>query len=169
MSCSNKSMGGSHMTDMLVKLYALPDSSITMENMNRQGIVIRRVMAYEYTVFIDWVKTHFTGQWADESRLAFCRQPIGCFIALEKNRICGFAAVNCTYLNFFGPIGVSVEYRGRGIGHALVLSGLSGLKSQGYAYAIIGGVADPRFFKKTAAACIIDGSSPGAYYPSITL
>ena len=64
----------------------------------------------------------------------------------------------------FGPTGVTSDYRGKGIGRALLLKCLLSMREQDYGYAIIGGVELPgEFYVKTANAVPIDNSFPGIY------
>ena len=53
--------------------------------------------------------------------------------------------------------------RGRGIGKALLLTALEGLREIGYAYGIIGGVGPAEFYAKACGAVMIEGSTPGIY------
>ena len=55
------------------------------------------------------------------------------------------------------------SFRGRGIGKALLLESLQGMRSQGYAYGIIGGVGPAEFYRLACGATLIPGSDPGIY------
>jgi GNAT superfamily N-acetyltransferase len=151
------------MTDMLVKLYTLPDLESVIANQKEAGIDIRRAMAAEKKIVVDWVGQHFEPAWVGECEVAFARQPISCFIAVDKGQVAGFACHDATCRNFFGPTGVSHSYRGRGIGRALLLACLHAMAGQGYAYAIIGGVGPVEFYAKTVGAVVIENSEPGIY------
>ena len=72
----------------------------------------------------------------------------------------GFACYDATAKNF-GPTGVTSDYRGKGIGRALLLKCLLSMREQDYGYAIIGEL--PGEFYKTANAVPIDNSFPGIY------
>jgi len=63
----------------------------------------------------------------------------------------------------FGPEGVCVERRKQGIGTALLLACLNAMKSDRYAYAVIGWAGAEEFYAKTVGATVIDGSEPGIY------
>lgn len=153
------------MPDMLVKLYELPDSRPIMTKMAEQGITIRRAIAPEKHVVLDWIKEHFGEAWMSEADVALCNQPSTCIIAVDEaqHRLVGFACYEATQKNFFGPTGVDPDYRGRGIGKALFLAALEGLRELGYAYAVIGGAGPVEFYAKTAGAIPIPDSSPGIY------
>ena len=75
----------------------------------------------------------------------------------------GFAAYECTRKDFFGPTGVIESERGRGLGRALLLASLWGLRELGYAYAVIGGVGPAEFYERAVGARLIPDSDPGVY------
>jgi hypothetical protein len=151
------------MQDMLVKLYELPDLNDLEENMKKEKIVIRRPLAAEKSLVVTWVKEQFGDGWASETEVTFSYQPITSFIAVRKDTILGFACYDSAYRNFFGPTGVDESVRGLGIGKILLLKCLYGMKEQGYAYGIIGGVGPASFYEKVCNAVLIPGSDPGIY------
>src|SRR5262245_57172960 len=149
--------------DMLVKLYDLPDSRETLSRAAVAGISIRRALPPENHKILDWVRTNFSQEWASEADVAFGRQPLSCFIAVQAKRLLGFACHDATCRNFFGPTGVDASSRGTGIGSALLLACLEDMRHQGFGYAIIGGVGPADFYSKTVGAIPIEGSEPGIY------
>lgn len=151
------------MQDMLVKLYALPDFSSLKHKLIENGITFRRPLAAEKSIILDWVQKKFGTGWASETDVSFSYQPITCFIAIKDERIIGFACYDSAYRNFFGPTGVDEAFRGIGIGKILLMECMEAMRSQGYAYAIIGGVGPADFYTKTIGAELIDGSDPGIY------
>ena len=151
------------MPDMLVKLYELPALDEVLALQHANGNTIRRALVLEKQLVIEWVRKHFSPGWGNECDVAFSRQPVSCFIAVEGNQLLGFACYDATCLNFFGPTGVSESCRGRGVGKALLLACLHTMKGQGYAYAIIGWVGPTEFYHKIVGAVEIEGSSPGMY------
>jgi GNAT superfamily N-acetyltransferase len=151
------------MPDMLVALYALPDLHPCLERMRSEDVVIRVAMPYEKPKVVPWVRSTFGEGWAAECDIAFGNRPISCFIATKHGRISGFACYDSTCRDFFGPVGVDAGARGRGIGSALLQVSLHAMTALGYAYAIIGGVADAEFYRKAVGASVIEGSSPGIY------
>jgi GNAT superfamily N-acetyltransferase len=156
------------MPDLLVKLYDLPDGERPASELALRGIVIRRAMPYEKTRVLAWVRERFGDGWADECDVAFANRPCSCFVAVEGGALAGFACHDSTCRNFFGPMGVAVEARGRGIGAGLLLACLHAMASAGYAYAIIGGVGNGDIYRKVAGAVEIEGSSPGIYRDRLT-
>lgn len=151
------------MSDMLVKLYTLPALDPILAQQKAAGIKIRRALAPEKHIVVNWVGQTFEANWASECDVAFSRQPTACFIAVEAEQLVGFACHDATCKNFFGPTGVSETHRGRGIGKALLLACLHAMAAQGYAYAIIGGVGPVEFYAKIVGAIEIESSTPGVY------
>ena len=151
------------MQDMLVRLYDLPDHKGIMKSLRTEGITIRRALAAEKSIVIDWVTQHFGTGWSSETEVSFSYQPVACFIATKNDKIVGFGCYDSAYRNFFGPTGVEERLRGKGIGKALLFECLLAMKAQGYAYGIIGGVGPALFYEKAVGAVLIEGSNPGIY------
>ena len=150
------------MSDMLVKLYELPELAPLLERLGREGIVVRLAKAPEKPKVLAWTDTHFR-MWTPEAEVALGRLPVSCFVAVRQQDILGFACFDAICPNFFGPTGVLEAERGRGIGRALLLAALHAQKAQGFAYAIIGGVGPAEYYEKTVGAVLIEGSQPGIY------
>lgn len=155
------------MTDLLVKLYDLPDAGADLAALAAKEIVVRRSMANEKRQVVGWVQNRFGDGWAAECDVAFARQPIACLLAVCGGRLAGFACHDSTCRNFFGPIGIDPAIRHRGVGRVLLLATLNAMAHCGYAYAIIGGAGPMVFFEKCVGAFPIPGSTPGIYRPSI--
>jgi GNAT superfamily N-acetyltransferase len=149
--------------DMLVKLYNLPDSHAAFERLRERGIYLRRALAPEKHKIVAWVRKNFEEGWVGETEVAFTREPISCFIAVQEGRIVGFACHDATCRNFFGPTGVEPEARKKGVGTGLLLACLETMRAQGFGYAIIGGVGPTSYYSKAVGAVVIDGSEPGIY------
>ena len=149
--------------DMLVKLYELPASDEMVSRLAEGGISIRRALPPEKHKVLDWVRTNFSEAWASETEVAFSRQPVSCFIAIQQKKIVGFACHDAACRNFFGPTGVAPKARQGGIGKALLFACLEDMKHQGFGYAIIGGVGPAEFYAKAVGAVAIEGSAPGIY------
>lgn len=148
---------------MLVKLYALPPLDVVLDAQRAAGVIIRRARAYELSRVCDFVRTHFSASWADEAHASVAQHPMSLYIAIEAGEIIGFAAYECTARAFFGPTGVLESKRGSGVGKALLIAALHGLKELGYGYGIIGGVGPAEFYAKAVGATLIEGSTPGMY------
>ena len=151
------------MTDMLVRLYEIPELSGYTEKMEKIGVRVRRPNVWEKLLLLGWVKAHFSPSWALECETAFAIRPPSCFIAVKDGALIGFACYDCTRLNFFGPTGVAAHAMGKGVGTMLLLSCLHAMKDGGYAYAVIGGVGPSGFYARAVGAMTIEGSSPGIY------
>lgn len=149
--------------DMLINLNAVASSRQVIEDLGRQGMVIRRAMAYERSQVMGWVQKNFNSLWADECAVAYSRQPVGCYIAVKDDAINGFCCFDTTFRNFIGPIGVKQNCRRRGVGHGLLISVAHELFLSGFAYAVVGDVGASEFFKKAVGAWEIPDSTPGAY------
>ena len=150
------------MPDMLVKLCDLPPLEPAIEDAAARGVVVRRALAPEKPVVLDWMRAHFAA-WAAEVDVAFARQPVACFVAIRDGFVLGFACHDAIAPDFFGPTAVLASARGQGLGRALALAAMHALKAQGYAYAIVGGVGLAAFYAKTLGAIEIPGSAPGIY------
>jgi hypothetical protein len=149
--------------DMLVQLLKLPAKEPLIEEMRQQGIIIKRASSYEMTPVVKFVRDNWGDTWADETTIAFARQPVSVFIALGEGVIVGFSVYESTRRNFLGPMGVLESVRKKGVGQALLICALWGLREMGYAYAIIGGVGPAEFYSKCCGATLIPDSSPGIY------
>ncbi len=151
------------MSDMLVRLYDLPDVSDAVERLAEEGIEVRRPQPWELSALRRFIEDHFSEGWADETSVGFANKPISVFIAQEGSRIVGFAAYECTRRGFFGPMGVDERYRKQGIGGVLTVVCLEAMAQMGYGYAIIGGAGPKDFYRKCCGATLIEDSKPGIY------
>jgi hypothetical protein len=77
--------------------------------------------------------------------------------------VIGFAGYECTRKGFFGPTGVIEAERGIGIGTALLIASLWGLRELGYVYAVIGSAGPTDFYERVVGAIVIPDSEPGIY------
>lgn len=151
------------MHDMIVNLYDLQYNSQLIHILQSKGINIRRAFPADMLEIIEWVKNNFSPYAAGECSVCFSNKPVSCFLAEKDGNILGFACYNASYKAFFGPMFVVDEYKGMGIGKALLIESLLALKNEGYAYGIIGGVGPAEFYKKTVNARDIENSTPGIY------
>jgi GNAT superfamily N-acetyltransferase len=136
--------------------------SILLET-DRAKVVVRRAEPFEITRVRSFVEKNFSVAWADEISVGFTSKPVSVYLAVVEREIVGFAAYECTRRSFFGPTGVIENMQGRGIGKALLLSCLWGLRELGYIYAIIGRAGPVEFYEKTVGAIVIPDSDPGIY------
>lgn len=151
------------MPDLLVNLLKLPPLEPAMVAAEAGGILIRRAQPFEITKVRSFVERNFSVAWADEISVGFANKPVSVYVAVAQSEIVGFAGYECTRRSFFGPTGVMKETQGRGLGKALLLASLWGLREMGYVYAIIGGAGPIEFYEKTVGATVISDSEPGIY------
>ena len=151
------------MPDLLVNLLKLPELEPLVAELRAQRINIRRAQPFEITAAREFIKNNFSVAWADEISVGFANKPVTVFIATRDHRVIGFAAYECTRKAFFGPTGVAQSERGRGIGKALLIASLWGLRELGYVYAIIGAAGPFEFYRDTVGAIVIPESEPGIY------
>lgn len=151
------------MTDMLVKLYELPDLVPAVARCNAAGVDIRRGLSPEKHVVLAWITEHFDAKWASECDVTYTRQPISTFVAVEQGTLIGFASYDSIARGVFGPMGVSDAARGKGVGAALLLACLHDMRAQGYAYGVIGWTGPQDFYAKVCGAVAISDTVPGMY------
>jgi GNAT superfamily N-acetyltransferase len=151
------------MPDMLVNLLKLASLDPVMRAMDSAGVTLRRAQPFEITPVIEFIEQEFSVAWADEISVGFANKPITVYIALYDNDIVGFAAYECTRRGFFGPTGVIEKMQGSGIGKALLLACLWGLREMGYVYAVIGRAGPIEFYQKAVGATVIPDSDRGIY------
>lgn len=150
------------MSDLLVRLYDLPPFEAEAR-VAEAGITVRRAIPPERQVILDWVATQFSAGWASEVSLALSSLPITCWVAVKDGELLGFACHDATAKGFFGPTGVLEAARGQGIGEALLIATLKGMREAGYAYAVIGDPGPVEFYRKRLDALEIPKSKPGIY------
>jgi GNAT superfamily N-acetyltransferase len=151
------------MPDLLVNLLKLPALETSKLEMEGGVILIRRAQPFEISRVRAFVEKNFSLAWADEISVAFANKPVSLFIAITEKQVVGFAAYECTRRSFFGPTGVSDAMQGKGIGTALLLASLWGLRDLGYVYGIIGAAGPVEFYERAVGAVVIPDSEPGIY------
>ena len=141
--------------DMLVNLYRLPEDKPV------EGVKIARVLPPDRHRVLEWVRGQFGAAWESECSVALSAQPNTCFIAEKDGACIGFACYDATARGMFGPIGVLRDARGTGVGRALLLACLRGMREAGYAYAVIGWCDEAApFYEHAVGAIRIPGSEP---------
>lgn len=103
---------------------------------------------------LEYVEREFGRIWRFEAEKAFHLPRPSFFYAEENGEIAGFVVhdVNNRGLGFFGPTGVSLSMRGRGIGRTLLLASLRDLREMGYARAVIPWTDAMEFYEKCCGA-----------------
>lgn len=147
------------MADLLVRLYDLPAETGALP----LSTTVRRALPPERHLIISWIAQRFGDGWASEAKTALSGLPVTCWVAIRDGELLGFACHDATAKGFFGPTGVDETARGQGIGEALLMATLLGMREAGYAYAVIGDPGPVAFYKKRLDALEIPGSEPGLY------
>lgn len=148
--------------DLLVSLHNLPDIYEQEKDFAARGFLIRRPLAPEKHVVLDWVRKQFWPTWESECDTAFGGHPIRCLIATHQEKIVGFLVYDSIALGTFGPMGIDETTRGARLGTVLFVRGLMEMRQAGYAYAIIGWAAPgpAEFVRKILPTQVIDNSPP---------
>ena len=147
------------MPDLLVNLMRLP----SLDQLPDEAVNIRRAQPFEITPVREFIEKSFSVAWADEVSVGFANKPVTVVIATRNGQVIGFAGYECTRKAFFGPTGVAESERGSGIGTALLIASLWGLRELGYVYGIIGSAGPADFYERTVGAIAIHDSEPGIY------
>ena len=150
------------MPDLLVNLYSEKFAELA-EKAQHNNVRIRPVLPPEMGVVVEWVRSHFSDNWASEVSVAITRQPCACLIALDGAELVGFACYDTTARGFFGPTGVHPGCRGKGIGIALFSAALQTMKTLGHAYAFIGDAGPVDFYAGAVGAITIPAENKGIY------
>src|SRR5262245_48054439 len=143
------------MPDLLVNLLKLSPLDTVIATLENDQITVRRAQPFELTPVRSFVNENFSRGWADEVSVGFARQPVSVYIATMEREVVGFAAYECTRRGFFGPMGVAEEIQGRGVGQALLLACLWGLRELGYVYGVIGRAGPVEFYQRAVGAIVI--------------
>src|ERR1044072_8080943 len=151
------------MPDLLVNLLKLPPLEPALVTLKAAGINIRRAQPFEITPVRQFIAQQFSTAWGDEISVGFAGKPVTVFIATRDGQVIGFAGFECTRKAFFGPTGVDAKERVQGVGKALLLAWLWGLRELGYVYGIIGAAGPVEFYQDAVGAIVIPESEPGIY------
>jgi len=170
------------MVDMLARLFALPEVSELIKELQVERILIRRAHPAEKDIIVSWIGKEFNDTWSRERQGAIVHRPPTCFIATEfqsipqpnsdpynlaPEKLIGFGCYDAVAKGMFGPTAVHPGYRGRKIGKALLLASLHAMADDGYGYAVIPWVGPIDFYRKTVGATIIEDSEPGIFRGSL--
>ncbi|MCB8942360.1 MAG: GNAT family N-acetyltransferase [Ardenticatenaceae bacterium] len=167
------------MSDLLVKLYDLPDATAAETALRAASICIRRSLPTESSLISAWVRTHFSDIWAEEVYISALREPSACYIAVlgdphhvpqhsydrPSELLIGFACYDNNTKGMFGPMGVLPTYRQQGVGAVLLIRTLAAMRDERYAYAAIGWAGPVAWYERTVGAAVIPNSEPGIYGP----
>ncbi len=117
--------------------YFTPRYVYRLEERNRRnGIDFIEVKDIDETL-LNWVEENFSVFWKTEAEMALKNSYGGVFIARRDENILGFSAYGVLKRNWFGPIGVKKDIRGKGIGTVLLFKTMSRLRCNGQRIVII--------------------------------
>jgi N-acetylglutamate synthase-like GNAT family acetyltransferase len=120
--------------------------------------IVRRVNNKDINKLVTFVEKDFSYEWSQTIATALNANNFNIYIAVNENEdIIGFAAYDVYKNNkcYFGPMGVSLTNRIRGVGYSLLHHCLRDMKEIGYEYAIIGGAGPIEFYEKACNAVVI--------------
>lgn len=118
------------------------------------GVALERPSATTEAEITAFIQSEFGRLWAFEVSPAFADPAPPLFVARAEGKVIGFSAhdVNNRGLGFYGPAGVSANWRGGGIGAVLLRASLNDLLARGYRRVIIPWVSSVAFYGKIARA-----------------
>ena len=101
-----------------------------------------------------FIEHHFGAIWSFECARALRNDPPTLFVIEHAGRIVAFSAheANNRGLGTFGPVGVAMDHRGRGLGRMLLQASLADLRRLGYERAIIPWTGAIDFYEKSCGA-----------------
>jgi GNAT superfamily N-acetyltransferase len=141
--------------DLLVPLFDLPQLEKPDE------FRIGKPPSHQSHIVLAFIADSFSIGWKAEASVAFGSVPPTIVTALDESseRIAGFCCWDCTAKGFLGPIGVHDDFRGTGVGRAVVVAALHCMREAGYGYAVIGDAGPVEFFQRICDARIIEGKT----------
>lgn len=152
------------MSDLLVPLYDLPGAP------EMDDLWVGKPLFHQAPSVLSFIRDNFSSSWEAEAGAAFGSVPPTIIVAVDRTsgEMAGFCCWDCTAKGFLGPIGVHDDFRGKGVGKAVVIAALYSMREAGYGYAVIGDAGPVEFFKRICDARIIEGSTPGIYCNPLT-
>jgi len=123
-----ESSGWERQTERVSLFTFLDETTVTQEQLEnglreKDSVSISLATPKDEQAIYDFISEEFTASWAKEACAAIHNSPQGfCSVLRDKglNNVIGFAAINGTNPNWFGPMGVRGELRKQGLGHLLV-------------------------------------------------
>ena len=147
----------SDLPDMIVRLESLPDPRPIERRLADEAYAVQRATKGRRPAVAAFIEEHFSERWS-LGTAAFSRRPVSLFVALSGDEIVGFAAYDCSYRGYFGPMGVREDLRGVGLGSALLLRTLQDMADRAHKWAVIGEVDPVAFYEKVCGAVVIHAS-----------
>lgn len=148
--------------DLIISIISSPrDMIVDLNNEfsinDIEDISIRKVTVEDKKVVREFVLKNFYERWTNTIDYGLSMEDIPIYIALEGNKIIGFAGYNISKQRkgYFGPLGVLKAYRDRKVGQALVNACLIEMKKLGYEKCIIGNSGSIEFYEKACGAKVV--------------
>ena len=132
------------MKDLAVKLDGFPQRFAEWQAV-RGLLLVQRTEPSMVQAVADWVRSKFSRGWRNQYLSAATN---GHGFHASLNGVVGFAGYDTPRLGFFGPLGVSEDVRGGGIGTGLTLAALAAMEADGYGFAMIHHVGPIPFYAK---------------------
>jgi len=141
--------------NMTVDLNKAPLETVSLEELlfEKHGILVHRATEKDRSSLSEFIKKEFP-LWIKEVSNSYKRIPIAVHIALLNDKIIAFSGYsgNNIGMGWFGPMGTTSTYRGKGIGGILLKRCLKDLRNQGFCEAIIPWVGPIGFYFKEVGA-----------------
>ena len=146
--------------------------------LSKEGFSFRKAIRQEKDALISWVRENFSPFWAYEVGLGFGGDETSVWLAERGGEILGFAAYSVLEPNWFGPIGVSQEVRGRGNGTILLYKAMNSLRLNGHRlvtvpwtdllffYSQLPGIVSIRHFLRILKDLALDRKMGGDRHPN---
>lgn len=106
------------------------------KSFSEYDIVFENVTDVDQSV-LKWIKENFSSYWRTEAEIAMKNAFGGVVVAKRDGEILGFSTYGSLHPSWFGPVGVSKESRGMGIGTLLLYETLLELRTNGQRVVII--------------------------------
>lgn len=118
---------------------------------------VRKAAQEDYKAVLELVEKNFGSGWTEAVKNGMEHEDVSVYLAFQEKVIIGFACYEAHGLKrgTFGPMGVTLKSRQKGIGEQLLHHCLYELKKKRYKYAIIEGAGPLEFYEKTVNACLI--------------
>ena len=87
-------------TDLLVKLYDLPNPDEAYCRVKQKGVTIHRAMALDRSKILRFVRETFGEAWESECSVTLTAQPSTCMIAVYQKQVVGFACYDATAVSY---------------------------------------------------------------------
>ena len=143
-----------HATNMTCDLTASDwDTSEQERKLAEDGLITRRAERADLPAIMEFLGEKFPG-WRSEVGNCFARNPVSLHIILDGEKVIAFAAHsgNNPSLGWFGPMGTSPDYRGKGLGGVTLLRCLADMKADGFSECVIPWVGPIPFYWKNCGA-----------------